>query len=144
MNTFKIKSVFSVLILMICFASVSYSQNNPGNSSDKKKKSPEEIAQKKADRLKNELSLNEDQYNKIYNLMVSKMKEGRELWEKNKGLDKTEKRKIMKEHREQFSKQIESILNKDQIEKFNNLKAERKQKWGKKNKNKDQNQKQNK
>ena len=133
----KIKIItFAILILNIALSSgIAFSQQN-----EKVKKTPEEFAQKRAERMKESLSLTEVQYKQVYDMFLSKAQERKSNKEKYKDLDKTARKELKKQNREKFQSQLNEILNTDQIAKLNEMKSKHK---GKKNKgkNKDKNDK---
>jgi Asp-tRNA(Asn)/Glu-tRNA(Gln) amidotransferase C subunit len=133
----KIKIItFAILILNIAlFSGIAFSQQN-----EKVKKTPEEFAQKRAERMKESLSLTEVQYKQVYDMFLSKAQERKSNKEKYKDLDKTARKELKKQNREKFQSQLNEILNTDQIAKLNEMKSKHK---GKKNKgkNKDKNDK---
>lgn len=124
--------MLSTVFLFI--STVSFSQNETDKESYKKDskkvkreiKSPEEKAQKKTDRLNKELSFSEDQYKQVYTLILAKIYDRKANKEKYKNLEKTQRQEIKKQNRDKFNSELENILTKDQIEKFNKLKSERK------------------
>lgn len=73
--------------------------------------SPEEAAQKRTDRLDKELSLNADQKKKVYDLFLKDSKE-------NQG-------RLV--HNQELDEQLKSIFNQEQNQKYDAMKAERKQ-----------------
>lgn len=106
--------VITFLLFSIAFISV----NGFSQQSEKNKKTPEEIATKIADRMKKNLSLTDDQYKQVYNLALTKANDRAANKEKYKNLDK-ETRKQMKMHsRDEFKKQLQGILNAEQIKKM--------------------------
>ena len=133
----KIKIItFAILILNIAlFSGIAFSQQN-----EKVKKTPEEFAQKRAERMKESLSLTEVQYKQVYDMFLSKAQERKSNKEKYKDLDKTARKELKKQNREKFQSQLNEILNTDLIAKLNEMKSKHK---GKKNKgkNKDKNDK---
>lgn len=129
----KIKTLMitiAVLLLNIVLLSgFAHSQQN-----EKVKKTPEEFAQKRADRMKQSLSLSDAQYKQVYDLFLKKGQERKSNKEKYKDMDKTARKELRTQNRENFQKQLQGILNKEQIEKLDQMKAERKNKKGKGNK----------
>lgn len=105
-------------------------------------KTPEQMASKMADRMKEKLSLTDDQYKQVYSLALTNAQDRINNKEKNKALDKESRKQLRKQNKDNFRKQMESILNKDQITKFQEMKG--KHKHGKKNKDGKRNKKNNK
>ncbi len=135
MKNTKIKALALIVLALLTISSVSYSQNDSKPNSGKNK-TPEEFAKKKTDRLNQELSLSQEQYNKIYDLMLTKAAERKANKEKFKNLEKTERKELKKQNRENFKKQMQSILTQEQFAKLEKMKANKKDK--RKNKNEKQ------
>ncbi|MDZ4710802.1 MAG: hypothetical protein SGI89_00590 [bacterium] len=95
-------------------------------------KTPEQMATKMADRMKEKLSLTEDQYKQVYNMALTNAQDRINNKEKNKSLDKESRKLLKKQNKENFRKQMEGILDKDQMTKFQEMKG--KHKHDKKNK----------
>ena len=119
----KIKIIAIVILLLniVLISGSAYSQQQ-----DKVKKTPEEFVQKKADRMKKNLSLSDSQYKQIYDLFLSKANERKSNKGKYKDMDKTARKEIRKQNREKFQSQIMEILDKEQIEKWNQMKSDHK------------------
>lgn len=115
----KIKSItIAILILNIAlFTGIAFSQQK-----DKVNKTPEEFAQKRADRMKKNLSLSDEQYKQVYDLFLNKAQERKLNKEKYKDLDKTSRKELKKQNRDKFSLQLKEILNKEQVEKLDQMK----------------------
>ncbi|MEO8664800.1 MAG: hypothetical protein ABI462_04830 [Ignavibacteria bacterium] len=124
----------SVLLFTILFISqYSYSQQDK-----RSQRTPEEMATKMADRMKEKLSLTEDQYKQIYSLALTRSQDKMSNKEKFKTMDKETRKQMKKQNREEFSKQLEGILSKDQLEKMNQNKGKHKHNKGDKKKDKKQ------
>lgn len=97
-------------------------------------------AQKKADRMKTELSLSDDQYNKVLELFTNQGTQMKSL--KDQNVSKEDRKAKMKTLRSETKSQMQNILTSDQKTKFKEFKKkkhERKmkcRKHGKKRKNK--------
>ncbi len=134
-----LSSSFKILVIVfitVIYTGTSYSQNNKWSG-----KTPEEKASMMADRMKQNLSLSDDQYRQVYNLALEKAKMQSSNREKYKSMDKESRKSMKKQHREDFRKQLESILNQDQISKMKALRESHKVHKdghkGMKNKNRD-------
>ncbi|MBK9334205.1 MAG: hypothetical protein IPM96_17800 [Ignavibacteria bacterium] len=134
MNNIKVKALVLMILAFLTFSAVSYSQDDSKQYSGKNK-TPEEFAKKRTDRLNQELSLSEDQYKKVYDLMLTKASERKANKEKYKNLEKTERKELKKQSRENFMKQMQGILTQEQISKLEKMKANKKDKHRNKNKN---------
>ena len=128
--------LFIIVFITLVYSGISYSQ-----SYDKSGKTPEEKATKMADRMKQNLSLSDDQYKQIYNLALEKAKTHASNKEKNRTLDKETRKSMRMQNNAEYRKQLEGILNQDQITKMKSLKnkhhGNKTGHKGKKNKNRD-------
>lgn len=128
--------LFIIIFITLVYSGTSYSQGY-----DKSGKTPEEKATKMADRMKQNLSLSDDQYKQIYNLALEKAKTHASNKEKNRTLDKETRKSMKMQHKAEYRKQLEGILNQDQITKMKSLKnkhyGNKTGHKGKKNKNRD-------
>ena len=128
--------IFIIVFITLVYSGISYSQ-----SYDKSGKTPEEKATKMADRMKQNLSLTDDQYKQIYNLALEKAKTHASNKEKNKTLDKETRKSMKMQNKAEYRKQLEGILNQEQITKMKSLKnkhhGNKTGHKGKKNKNRD-------
>lgn len=126
--------IFSLLLCLFLVANSSYSQTD-----DKKfPRTPEDIATKKSERMRQELSLSDEQYRTIYDLFLQNIKERQANRDKNKETDKQSMKVTRKQNKKEFRKQLESILTSEQLSKFKSMKGNKhgKAKREKKNKNK--------
>ena len=130
--TGKKSLVMCLLLLTILFTSANvFSQQN-----EKAKRTPEERATKMADRMKQNLSLSDDQYKQVYNLFLLKAQEMKGNKEKFKGMDKEARKQMKLSHREAFQKELSGILNPDQMKKFQENMENHKKNKNKKHKQK--------
>jgi periplasmic protein CpxP/Spy len=109
------------------------------------KKTPEERAQKRADKMKKHLSLSDEQYKSVYDAILSQAQQIDAL--KSQDLDKSKKREQIKSLRQNTDESIKGFLNKDQLTKYDKFKEKRKEKHMQKKKmkkNKKNNKKQSK
>lgn len=107
------KSIYLSLIALI-FSVASFAQE-ANNNEQKERKAPtvEEIAKHRADRLRNELLLGNDQYDKVYKLCLQKAKKDKARQEE------------MKAEREAFNKDMKGILNEAQSERYEQMQKPR-------------------
>lgn len=110
----------AVLAAFVLFAGSTYSQ-------DLGKKTSEERAQKRADKMNQHLSLSNEQYKEIYNAFLSQAQQVQAL-KSNKDMDKTARKEQMKSIRQGTDSKITSLLNSEQVTKYEKFKEERKQK----------------
>ena len=107
------KSIYLSLIAII-FSVASFAQEaNKEQTNERKAPTVEEIAKRRADRLRNELLLGNDQYDKVYKLCLAQAKKDKARQEE------------MKTEREAFAKDMEGILNEAQNERFEQMQKPR-------------------
>lgn len=107
------KSIYLSLIAII-FSVASFAQEaNKEQTNERKAPTVEEIAKRRADRLRNELLLGNDQYDKVYKLCLAQAKKDRVRQEE------------MKTEKEAFAKDMEGILNEAQNERFEQMQKPR-------------------
>ena len=90
-----------------------------------KMKSPAERAKMKTDHLKEELSLTDDQYNKVYDLTV-KVSEKIEAIKKDETMDDARKKEFIRGNMKDFENEMSKILTAEQFETFQDLKKKHK------------------
>lgn len=113
MNKNFFLSASILIIIVFVFCNCLFSQQDK-----KQKKTPEVSALKRSDRMKKNLSLSEEQYKKVYNLLLNKIQTGQNSKEKFKSMDKNTRKQMKKQNKEEFQKQLEGILSKEQFRKF--------------------------
>lgn len=107
------KSIYLSLIAII-FSVASFAQEaNKEQTNERKAPTVEEIAKRRADRLRNELLLGNDQYDKVYKLCLAQAKKDKARQEE------------MKTEKEAFAKDMEGILNEAQNERFEQMQKPR-------------------
>ncbi len=107
------KSIYLSLIAII-FSVASFAQEaNKEQANERKAPTVEEIAKHRADRLRNELLLGNDQYDKVYKLCLAQAKKDKARQEE------------MKAEKEAFAKDMEGILNEAQNERFEQMQKPR-------------------
>ena len=107
------KSIYLSLIALL-FSVASFAQE-ASNEQTNERKAPtvEEIAKRRADRLRNELLLGNDQYDKVYKLCLQKAKKDKARQEE------------MQAEREAFNKDMKGILYEAQSERFEQMQKPR-------------------
>ena len=107
------KSIYlSLIALLFSVASFAQEANNE-QANERKAPTVEEIAKRRADRLRNELLLGNDQYDKVYKLCLQKAKKDKARQEE------------MQAEREAFNKDMKGILNEAQSERFEQMQKPR-------------------
>ena len=117
----KIK-VFSITLLI---AALVFSAGNAFSQQDSKK-TPEERAGKMSEKMKEKLSLSDEQQKQVYDIMLSHVNDMEGL--KNSTEDKTARREKVKALRESTHSKINFILNTDQQAMLEKFRQERKEK----------------
>ena len=107
------KSIYLSFIAL--FFSVASFAQEASNEQTNERKAPtvEEIAKRRADRLRNELLLGNDQYDKVYKLCLQKAKKDKARQEE------------MKAEKEAFNKNMKGILNEAQSERYEQMQKPR-------------------
>ncbi len=118
MNITKILAV--ILIAFISTATFSQQTDNPVSSTGLNK------AQKRADRMKTELSLSDDQYNKVLELFTAQGTQMKSL--KDQSVSKEDRKAKMKTLRSETNSQMQNILTSDQSTKFKEFKKKKHEK----------------
>jgi protein CpxP len=99
------------------------------HDSAKVKKSPEQIAGKKADKLKTELALSDEQRTQVYAVVLDKVNKTRTVKEKYKdNKDKRAMRAEMKTVQADFDSSMKGILTAEQYTKWQGIKEKQKEK----------------
>ena len=107
------KSIYlSLIALLFSVASFAQEANNE-QANERKAPTVEEIAKRRADRLRNELLLGNDQYDKVYKLCLQKAKKDKARQEE------------MQAEKEAFNKNMKGILNEAQSERFEQMQKPR-------------------
>ena len=107
------KSIYlSFIALFFSVASFAQEASNE-QANERKVPTVEEIAKRRADRLRNELLLGNDQYDKVYKLCLQKAKKDKARQEE------------MQAEREAFNKDMKGILNEAQSERFEQMQKPR-------------------
>lgn len=107
------KSIYlSFIALFFSVASFAQEASNE-QANERKVPTVEEIAKRRADRLRNELLLGNDQYDKVYKLCLAQAKKDKARQEE------------MKTEKEAFAKDMEGILNEAQSERFEQMQKPR-------------------
>ena len=107
------KSIYlSLIALLFSVASFAQEANNE-QANERKAPTVEEIAKRRADRLRNELLLGNDQYDKVYKLCLQKAKKDKARQEE------------MKAEKEAFNKNMKGILNEAQSERYEQMQKPR-------------------
>jgi protein CpxP len=109
-----------VTFIMLGWVMNIYSQHKPHRS-------PEEKATQVADTLSKQLALSSEQKSKIYTMALEHAKAVRAIKDK-KEADRKAAHSEMKTLREGYEKNLKTVLNNEQITKWEQLKAQRKDK----------------
>ncbi len=128
MKKHKIFGIFTFILAAILISQSSFGQ-------EKFKKSPEERAQHKAEKMTKHLSLTDDQQKQVYDILYNQATQVDAL-RGNKEMTKESRREQMKSLRSDTDTKLSGVFNTEQIEKWNKFKENKKQKHMQKKKNK--------
>ena len=109
------KKSIIISLFALMFSVASFAQDAPQNEQPQERKAPtvEEIAKHRADRMRNELLLGNDQYDKVYKLCLAQAKK-----------DKA-RQEAIKAEKEAFNKDMKKILNEAQSERYDHMQRPR-------------------
>ena len=128
LTNFRSLGMLMIVAAVLFSAGNIYSQQND-DGTKKQRKTPEERAQKRADKMKEKLSLTEDQHKQVYSILLSQANEMKSIWESSKNdQDKTARKEKMKTIWESTNTQINSVLDANQQQLWEAHKKEMKEK----------------
>lgn len=107
------KKYLFVMALSLVMGAAAYAQEAPEQTERKDPPTVEEMAKMKADRMKRQLLLGNDQYDKVYKLCLKQAEAQRKLMEQ------------MKKEQDEMSQQMKGILNEAQYERYEQLQSPR-------------------
>jgi hypothetical protein len=119
----KYLAISLVFILMLSAAMI---QSASAQQDQKRSKNPEEIATRKADRLKAKLSLSDDQYKQVYTIFLENANRRIAEKEKMKDMDKSARKEIKTKYRQETFEKLQGILTKEQMTKLEQMKENKK------------------
>ena len=105
------KKYLFVMALSLVMGAAAYGQEAPEQTERKDPPTVEEMAKMKADRMKRQLLLGNDQYDKVYKLCLKQAEAQRKLMEQ------------MKKEQDEMSQQMKGILNEAQYERYEQLQS---------------------
>lgn len=111
----------ALIILTTCMASVSMAQSKPDASASKAERKAnriEERAKTKANALAYELKLNDDQRNRLNDLLLKRMTEASEVRKQQKSSPTPEGKEKMKALKQQYKKELQAILTPEQYKQW--------------------------
>jgi hypothetical protein len=109
------------IILTACMAHVSMAQSKPeaaAAKAERKANRMEERAKTKANALAYELKLNDDQRNRLNNLLLKRMTEVSEVRKQQKASPTPEGKEKMKALKQQYKKELQAILTPEQYKQW--------------------------
>jgi hypothetical protein len=116
MKTASIKSFIGVLLFGLLFTS------GQAVSAQETKKSPEEKAKVLTERMKEKLTLIDDQSSKVYEINLKYIKKNEQLQNSSGG--RPSKLKTLKANQEAKDKELKSVLSSEQYEAYQQLKEQ--------------------
>ena len=126
------RKYLAISLVFILMLSAGMMQSASAQNDQKRSNNPEEIATKKADRLKAKLSLSDDQYKQVYSIFLENANRRIAEKEKMKGMDKTARKEMKMKHKQETMEKLQAVLTKEQMSLFEQMK----EKGKKRNKNK--------
>jgi hypothetical protein len=101
-------------------------QSASAQQDQKRSKNPEEIATRKADRLKAKLSLSDDQYKQVYTIFLENANRRIAEKEKMKDMEKSARKEIKIKYRQETFEKLQGILSKEQMTKLEQMREDKK------------------
>lgn len=114
------KKITVLVLMLIGFSTLSFAQRG-----ERQKMNPEEVAQKRAEKMKEELKLSDEQYQKVLDLNKEQAAKRIEKREERRA-ELQAKREVLKNEREAYSSTLQSILTPEQYEQHKAKMEERK------------------
>ena len=105
--------------LMLAFSAMTFAQDG----SAKQKKSPEDVAKRKTEKLAAQLELSDEQKEKVYELNLSAAKDKQELNTEYKDKDDAERKEAANAVRKDYNQSLKEILTEPQMRKYYELKS---------------------
>lgn len=122
----KITKIAGFLMVMaLIFSSI-------GLFAQQTQRSPEERAKLRSEKMTEKLSLNETQKQQVYDIMLEHATQ-KDAIKNNQDITKESRKEQMKALRESTDQKLTGIFSKEQIDKWNTMKKNMKEKHGKKN-----------
>ena len=123
MKNFKLSAIFAFMVLFLLTSVSVFAQKNSN-------KTPEERAQKRADMMKESLTLSDEQRQQVYDILLSHITEADGIRSSSTvDEDKSVRREKMKTLREATHNRIKEILTAEQNEKLEKIIQEKKGKF---------------
>ncbi|MBK9227545.1 MAG: hypothetical protein IPL67_10965 [Ignavibacteria bacterium] len=119
------RKYLAISLVIIVMLSAFIMQSASAQQDQKRTKNPEEMATKKADRLKAKLSLSEDQYKQVYSIFLENANRRIAEKEKMKGMDKTTRKEMKMKHKQETMDKLQAVLTKEQMLQFEQMKEKR-------------------
>lgn len=123
-NVSRKLSIVTIMISFMCLTINLTHAQNKASSHHQMKISTDEHAKATTDEMKNKLSLNDSQYQKVYDINLKYAKQNKEL-AANSGNEKS-KEKTMKSQREEKEKELKKVLTSEQYKKYEGMEKETK------------------
>lgn len=114
-KSFKLGLLLPTFFVFLFSISANAQMGGPGD------KSPEEMAESKAKRMKENLQLTDDQYNQVYSVLIEEMKTAAAEREQFRSKTKEERDQMREKHRNSTRERMKGILTEDQMKKFETM-----------------------
>lgn len=111
-------------------------QTASSQQDQKRSNNPEEIATKKADKLRAKLTLSDDQYKQVYTIFLENANRRIAEKEKMKDMDKSARKEMKIRYRQETYEKLQSILTKEQMTKLEQMKENKRSKKKNRHENK--------
>lgn len=107
------------LTLLLVIGGILFSVCKANAQSDEMKKSPEERAQRISDKMKTELSLSDEQYEKVKAINLKYAQKNDEILKSSSG--KLARFRSLKSSQDKKKKEMKAVLDKEQYEKYEKM-----------------------
>lgn len=111
------------ITLMLAFSAMTFAQDG----STKQKKTPEDIAKRKTEKLAAQLDLSDEQKDKVYELNLSAVKDKQELNATYKDKPDADRKEASDAARKDYTASLKEILTEPQMRKYYEYKASKRQ-----------------
>lgn len=114
-----------ILLVALVISATAFAQQ--GHRGKHNTKSPEERAKIATNKMSKDLALNESQQQRLYDLNLKRASQNQELYNASKE-ERKQNREVMKSTQQEYESNLKSLLTEDQFNKYQETKAEKKEK----------------
>jgi hypothetical protein len=119
------RKYLAISLVFILMLSAGMIQSASAQQDQKRSKNPEEIATRKADRLKAKLSLSDYQYKQVYTIFLENANRRIAEKEKMKDMEKSARKEIKIKYRQETFEKLQGILSKEQMTKLEQMREDK-------------------